>query len=297
MKRVFRWVYSFLGFWRSLKVPLNVRRSRQNQQFVRVRSRALQPLQPYPSAGRQLLPTALANPPISASPPASDDYIICATPRAEIVEALNRTLNHVPANDRAVNWETSCIYRGRLYREEPLDRISALSDLAYLCERQERHIEAERLYQQVIALQRQQFGDEHLALAESLIELSSLYRRQNRYAQAQPLLQQALIIRQQLLIGDHPHIAETSYHLADSFCHQQLYAQAESLYQQALTIFRKHLGAQHPRTQAVYSDLMYMIATAIESGQFDDLIPEPPPLDLNSLSATYFWAKPSWERT
>jgi tetratricopeptide (TPR) repeat protein len=284
-------VHRFWGFWRS--------RSR--------RSHTLQPIQPYLSAGTQISPIAsanpFANPPASASPPVSADYIIFATPRAEIVEALNRTLNHVPANDRAVNCETSCIcnqHRGalwNLYREKPSDRIAALSDLAYLSECQGRQAEAEHFYQQVITLRRQQFGDEHLALVESLIELSSLYRRQNRYSQAQPLLQQALAIRQQLLISDHPHIAETSHHLAESFCHQQLYAQAESLYQQALNIFRKRLGAQHPRTQAVYSDLMQMIATAIESGQFDDLIPEPPPLDLNSLSTTYFWAKPSWERT
>jgi tetratricopeptide (TPR) repeat protein len=327
MKRVLRWVSKVFDFWRSLS---RIRHFRQPSQ---VRSRLLQssllrsqPIPPCPPTGRQLSPTAFANPSFST------DYVICATPRAEIVETLNRTLKSVPANDRKISCQADYDYADHDYIDEdyideggidegshanPLryanslsvkdveddsdgkdypDRVSLLLDLAYLVGCQGRQAEAERLYQQVITLRRQQFGDEHLEIAASLSELAALYRQQNRYSQVQPLLQQALAIRQRLLIGDHPHIAETLHQLADSFCHQQLYAQAESLYQQALTIFRKHFGAQHPCTQSVYSDLMQMIATAIESGQFDDLIPEPPPLDLNSLSKTYFWAQPSWER-
>ncbi len=254
-----------------------------------MRSRYLQPIKPDQKASPPI------SPPIS--PPAvsdSVDHVVYTVPRAEIVETLNRALARQAPNAEADTNTPDQTTHDR--NSDHPDTVSALSDLAYLCERQGRYPEAERLYQQVITFRRQRLGDEHLELAESLGELAALYQRQKRYSQAQKLLQQALTIKQRRLVSDHPQIADTLYQLANIFCHQRLHDKAEPLYQEALTIFRKHLGAQHPRTQAVYSDFMQMIATAIESGQFEDLIPELPPLDLDSLGKTYLWAKPSWER-
>ena len=171
-----------------------------------------------------------------------------------------------------------------------------MADSAYLCERQGRYAEAERLYKQVIKLRNRRFGSKHLSVADGLSELALLYRRQKRYSEAQRLLQHALAIQNRLLTSSHVQIADNLYQLADTFHQQQLYGKAEPLYQRALTIFRSQLGAQHRRTQAVYSGLMQMIAAAIEADKFADLTAEPPPLDLDRLSERYSWAKPSWER-
>lgn len=227
--------------------------------------------------------------PISAAQPdRKSDHISYTVSRAEIVDALNHTLQHSvqapsPHSD------------SKDYADHP-DLASALADSAYLCDRQGRQAEAERLYQQVIELRNRRFGGKHLSVADGLSELASFYRGQKRYSEAQPLLQQALAIQNQLLVASHVQIGDTLYQLADTFHHQQLYGKAEPLYQQALTIFRPQLGAQHPRTQAVYSGLMQMLAAAIEAGKFEDLIAGLPPLDLDSLSEQYSWAKPSWER-
>ena len=128
-------------------------------------------------------------------------------------------------------------------------------------------------------LRQRRFGDGQICVAESLSELAALYRFQQRHDEALPLLQQALKIRQQLLPSHHVDISINLYHLADIYRQQQRYGKAEPLFQQALKILRQQLGVEHSKTQAVYSDLMQMIATAIESGQFNELDTVLPPLE------------------
>lgn len=201
------------------------------------------------------------------------DQLIYTLPRADIVAALNRTLQHssqdFPPRD--------CL---NSYADHP-DQVCALADSAYLCDRQGRHAEAERLYKQVIFLRERRYGDRHLCVADSLSELASLYRSQKRYSEAQPLLQRSLSIRYELMVASHLEIADNLYQLADTFYQQLFYSKAEPLYQQALIIFRQQLGARHPHTQAAYNDLMRMLAAAIESGKFEDLTADLPPLDLS----------------
>ena len=166
------------------------------------------------------------------SPAQSDrksDRISYTVSRAEIVDVLNHTLKHsVQAPSQHSDSEN--------YAHHP-DLASALADSAYLCDRQGRYAEAERLYQQVIELRNRRFGGKYLSIADGLSELASLYRGQKRYSEAQPLLQKALAIQNQLLVASHLQIGDTLYQLADTFHQQQLYGKAEPLYQQALTIF------------------------------------------------------------
>lgn len=183
----------------------------------------------------------------------------------------------------------------RSYADHP-DTLEELSDSAYLCECQGRYAEAERLYKQVLTLKQRRLGPDHLEIAATLNDLAALYCLQNRYEAALPLLQTTLTIRQQHLMSHHPDLGETLHQLAKVYRHQEQYGKAEPLFQQALSIFRQQFGGQHPRTQAVYNDLMQMIVTTIEGGNFSELASELPPLDLNTLSETYSWAKPSWQQ-
>ncbi|MEL6815800.1 MAG: tetratricopeptide repeat protein [Cyanobacteria bacterium J06598_3] len=183
----------------------------------------------------------------------------------------------------------------RSYANHP-DILEELSDSAYLCECQGRYAEAERLYKQVLALKQQRLGPDHLEIATTLNDLAALYCLKNQHTLALPLLKKTLIIHQQHQVASHPDLAETLYQLAKVYRHQAQYGKAEPLFQQALSIFRQQLGGQHPRTQSVYNDLMQMIVTTIEGGKFSELASELPPLDLNTLSDTYSWAKPSWQR-
>jgi hypothetical protein len=263
------------------------------------------------------------------------DYILYAIPRADIVEALNHTFNQPtiphhplygpPYNPQGPQQPAPNSVRPRAPQSsapqsvEPLaarapetripttqegdhryidhpDMVCALADSAYLCERQGRYLEAERLYQQVITLRQQRFGNGDLSLADSLLDLGTLYRAQERYSEAQPLFEQALTIRQHCLTHQHADVGNSLYQLAALYALQKQYRKAEPLYQQALEIARREVGPQHPHTQAIYSDFMQMIVSAIESGRFEDLLAELPPLDLDNLSKIYSWAKPHWER-
>lgn len=221
-------------------------------------------------------------------------------PRAEIVSALNHTLQKTgsaafTAESASAHSNPSEFNRQSEYADHS-GSMSAIADAAYLCECQRRYGEAERLYKQVLTLRQQRFDDKNLCVADSLSDLAALYRFQKRYSEALPLLQQALKIRQQLLTSHHLETGKNLYHLADTYRHQRLYGKAEPLFQQALIILRQQLGSAHSLTQSVYSDLMQMLVAAIESGQFNDLITELPPLDLSNLSETYSWAKPHWAR-
>lgn len=225
--------------------------------------------------------------------------VIYAVSRVEIVNQLNRTLQRPSSPDRGGHSNRQQIHQQSSRKEAPADHtdtIASLADAAFLYERQRRYGEAERLYKQVLMLRQQRFGNQQICVAESLSELAALYRFQQRYDEARPLLQQALKIRQQLLTSHHLEVGINLHHLADTYCHLRLYREAEPLFQQALSILRQQLGSDHPKTQLVYSGLMQMLATAIESGRFDELIAELPPLDLSTLSKTYSWARPNWER-
>ncbi len=244
------------------------------------------------------------------------NQVMYSIPRAEIVDSLNHTLSKdIPSSHtgypnailakaeespigRAIHDQSTPSPESSLDHRyvEHNDTIDELADSAYLCECQGRHVEAERLYRQVLILKQRRLGSDHLEVATSLNDLATLYASRNRHKEAQPLLQQALRIQQQHLLANHPDIGETLYQLAKVHGHQEHYGKAEPLFQMALEIFRQRFGSEHLRTQAVYTDMMQMIAVAIEDGKFSELTPELPPLDLNTLSDTYSWARPSWQR-
>lgn len=261
-----------------------------------IRGQFSRQLLPQPSYGRSHQPIPPHIP--SAEPAYAPNSVIYAVSRAEIVNQLNHTLQQSSSPDRFSRSNRQQNHQQSSRKEAPAshtDTIASLADAAFLYERQRRYGEAERLYKQVLMLRQQQFGTQQICVAESLSELAALYRFQQRYDEALPLLQQSLKIRQQLLTSHHLKIGINLHHLADTYRHLRLYGKAEPLFQQALTILRQQLGSEHSKTQLVYSDLMQMLATAIESGRFDELVAELPPPDLSTLSETYSWARPNWE--
>ena len=142
--------------------------------------------------------------------------------------------------------------------------------MAYLAECHGHYQEAERLYYQSLALRTQELGQHHPEVAIILSDLGSLYCLQSRYAKAEPLLRRALAIKRRTE-PTHLDTGHTLYQLAKLYKQKEKYSKADSLFQQSLAIFRQQLGPEHPKTQAVYSDLMTMVVTAIEVGKFVEL--------------------------
>lgn len=226
----------------------------------------------------------------------SSDSITYTLSRSEAVIALNRTLHYgqIQRPERDAIQSPHAEPDNTQADSIQIDLIKSSADAAYLCECQGRLGEAERLYQRAVTLSIRRFGEAHAAIAPHLSDLAKFYSAQQRYQQAKSLLEQTLNIQQQspaILPVDK---GETLYQLANIYRHLESYGRAEALYQQTLFIFRQCLGLEHARTQAVYDELMQMLAMVITSGQFDALMSELPPLDLDTLGDTYSWAKPDW---
>nr|MDJ0843452.1 CHAT domain-containing protein [Crocosphaera sp.] len=113
---------------------------------------------------------------------------------------------------------------------------------------QGRYTKAEPLYQQALAIKKQQLGENHPSTATSLNNLAGLYESQGRYTEAEPLLQQALAINKEQLGENHPDTASSVNNLAVLYKSQGRYTEAEPLLQQALAIRKEQLGGNHPDT-------------------------------------------------
>jgi len=224
--------------------------------------------------------------------------------RSEVVEALNQSLyaHSTVEGSKLSNDSNQMSHRQTSHsssdRQASIPKapetLDTLADSAFLCERQGRLVEAERLYIKVISLRARQLGKTHLSVAGALSDLAALYIAQSRYTEAEPLLYRALQIRTHRLSFYHSDIAENCYQLACIYRQQQQYDRAEPLFQRALSAMRRQLGAEHPRTRIVYDDLMQMLATVIDTGQYHTIARPLPPLDLDNLSDRYSWAKPDW---
>ena len=241
-----------------------------------------QPSQPH---ARLQPPASQPTPPGPADP--ADDKITYTRPRSEVVTELNRALRNSDSSNSG-NSQSTPDSDG-----EQLSRINSLADAAYLCECQNRLSEAENFYTHALELSTNQFGKAHSAVVLHLNNLAKFYYAQQRYAAAKPLLERSIRICQQ----HNTHRlekAEALRQLAGVYCYLEDYAQAEVLFQQALSIFTRVLGVDAPRSRAAHCEFIQMLALVIESDQFETLLANLPPLNLDTLSETYSWAKPDW---
>lgn len=224
--------------------------------------------------------------------------VVYTVDRQEAVQSLNRALSQDPRT-QAPRTQTKRMPQQHSSKPANADSqpLVSFADIAYLSQMKGDYAEAEQLYQQGLIYQKQQAIVDYPKVATIQRSLARLYCLQDRYSEAEQRLQQALTLQRQSLPAKHIETGETLYTLAQLHQHHKRYSQADACFQEALVIFRQQLGTEHPRTKAVYSDLMAMMATLIEQGQFTKLTANLPPLDLNTLGDTYSWAKPRWQQT
>ena len=136
------------------------------------------------------------------------------------------------------------------YSDHP-DLIKSLTDAAYVCDCQGRYNETERLYQDVLKLSIQRFGEGHAELIVPLADLANFFCERRRYLEAEPLLLQLIELRSHHQSINIPDVAEVIAQLANTYRYQHRHTEADQCYQKALTILSQALGKDHPRTQSL----------------------------------------------
>jgi CHAT domain-containing protein len=140
-------------------------------------------------------------------------------------------------------------------QSDALQRARDLNQQATALYEAGRYQDAEPLYQQALAIRRQQLGEDHPDVAASLNNLALLYTDQGRYREAEPLYQQALAILREQFGQNHPDVATSLNNLAGLYIDQGRYREAEPLYQESLAIRREQLGQSHPDVAASLNNL------------------------------------------
>ena len=135
-------------------------------------------------------------------------------------------------------------------------KTSFSSLLAEVLEKQARYDESEQLFRQVLELQEQELGLEHVDVADSLGHLGTLASIRGQYAEAESQLKRAIDLFEKSAERDlhRERIADCLYGLALLYHTQGRYTEAEPLYRRVITIREDVLGSDH-----------YTVATALSS--------------------------------
>jgi tetratricopeptide (TPR) repeat protein len=120
---------------------------------------------------------------------------------------------------------------------------------------QERHAEAERVFNEALTAFQRHYGPDHYEVAVNLGNLGALYAATDRADQAQQCYQRALQIKRRLLGSTHPEIATLLNNLAVLHKRQGRLPAARECYAQALTVFESTLGPEHPSTRTCRDNL------------------------------------------
>jgi serine/threonine protein kinase/Tfp pilus assembly protein PilF len=120
---------------------------------------------------------------------------------------------------------------------------------------------AERLYRQVLPLERRVYGEDHPEMAQVLRALALTLISQGKSDEPKALLRQVLASQRKILPKGHPDIAATLNDLALAYTRTADYAGAEALYREALEIALAAHGESHADTATV----LYNLAGSIQN--------------------------------
>ncbi len=132
---------------------------------------------------------------------------------------------------------------------------TTLANLGTLLHERGRLPEAERAFDEALAVGRAVYGAEHPKLAATLNNLARLRLDQGRYAEAEHGLREALAMQEHALGPEHAETANTLDNLGQALVMQGRSAEAEPLYQRALAIARARLGPRHTRVARLLNNL------------------------------------------
>jgi tetratricopeptide (TPR) repeat protein len=183
---------------------------------------------------------------------AKDDLLARATLQHNLAGLAHAQGQFVQAEQPArcaVELRTAVLGRGH---PEVAADIAVLGAVLY---GQERHDEAEMVFNQALTAFQRHYGPDHYEVAVNLGNLGALYAATDRADQAQQCYERALQIKRRLLGCAHPEIATLLNNLAVLHKQQERLPAAQECYEQALTIFESTLDPKHPSTRTCRDNL------------------------------------------
>jgi tetratricopeptide (TPR) repeat protein len=138
--------------------------------------------------------------------------------------------------------------------------LAARCSQAAMMRWQGNYAEAERLFDQVLAVQRRVLGNAHPDTLRTLHNLAWGMAYQGRFAEAELVHRQVLTERQQALGDDDPDTLDTRLKLAQVIARQGRYEEAERLYEELIIDQNRELGSDHPDTLDARHALAEVIA-------------------------------------
>ena len=143
----------------------------------------------------------------------------------------------------------------KLNMGKELEQIGFLSKFAYLLHYVGQYRETEKLFNSLLKIDRERWGENHPEVAIGYSNMGSVYEEQGEYEKAKGLYEKSLRIRERVLGEDHPDTARSYSKMGSVYEEQGEYEKAKGLYEKSLRIRERMLGEDHPDTARSYSDL------------------------------------------
>lgn len=147
-------------------------------------------------------------------------------------------------------------------------RIRNLKALAGLCQSLERLDEAETLLRQAMALQEQNFDEDHVGMIYGLRSLSELLIARDRHEERIPLIEREHKIVEKTVAPVHTDRANALHDLAGVRDQQGRLREAEDLYRSSVEMAEQVYGRGQPQLISYYSGLFDCL---LEAGRVDEV--------------------------
>lgn len=134
----------------------------------------------------------------------------------------------------------------------------AINLLAWVRDKQGRHLDAIPLYKKAIRIRERKSGPKSPKIVNSLILLASAYSSLKRYDESISQYRRVLHIQERELGAEHPKVASTLIYLADAYNGQSRFADAIALLKRAVDIREKNFG----KSDSGLSDVLRRLANA-----------------------------------
>jgi tetratricopeptide (TPR) repeat protein len=123
-----------------------------------------------------------------------------------------------------------------------------------------RHIEAQKLFEETLALQKATLGSDHPDTLRCMGNLAHNYASLGRHAEALKLREESLAQRKAKLGPEHPDTLVSMHNLAACYAAVRRHAEALKLHEKTFALMKAKLGPEHPHTIRSMSSLANTLA-------------------------------------